>query len=208
MPPKKELNRHQLSSKLSYSQSRPAFIQKLHNRIAGIPDDEPEYDDEFEDVGDGRVPIPRRPAIPERPADDPGSADEDGDDEKPQIVVLKAGKHLTAFQAENERRIGARLLSSLSVNLLIHGLEKGLPPLLEPRPDPGPPPGEKAKKKPKDGPSLSFSSSGSQPVKKNTSKRKINVDSDPEDGPSLKTEPLKKKAKKKNKTLLSFGDDA
>jgi len=81
--------------------------------MKGIPDDDDEeerYDDEFEYVGDGREPIPRRPAIPERPADDPGSADEDDQfaDEKPQVVVLKAGKHLSEFEAENIRRKGTR----------------------------------------------------------------------------------------------------
>lgn len=32
--------------------------------------------------------------------------DEEGGDDAPQIVVLKEGKHLSAFEAENERRIG------------------------------------------------------------------------------------------------------
>ncbi|KAE9403725.1 hypothetical protein BT96DRAFT_917301, partial [Gymnopus androsaceus JB14] len=70
--------------------------------------------DEFEYVNDGsgRPPIPvrprERPAIPERPADDPGSADEDDveKDELPQVVVLKAGKHLTEWEAENVKRKG------------------------------------------------------------------------------------------------------
>lgn len=77
--------------------------------MAGVVDDDEEEDEEFEHVGNGREPIPRRPrpAIPERPADDPGSADEDFDDEKPQVVVLKEGKHLTAWEAENVRRKGA-----------------------------------------------------------------------------------------------------
>lgn len=108
----KEPTRQQLSSKLSYSQNTPLFLQKLKNRIAGIPDEEEEedlndeYGNEFEDMGSGRVPIPRRPAIPERPAEDPGSADEDGDDEKPQVVVLREGKHLTQREAENAKRKG------------------------------------------------------------------------------------------------------
>lgn len=102
----KEPNRHQLSSRLSYSQNTPSFLLKLQNRIAGIPDEEEEYDEEFEDDGSGRPPIPRRPAIPERPEDDPGSADEDDGDEKPQVVVLREGKHLTEREAENVRRKG------------------------------------------------------------------------------------------------------
>lgn len=77
--------------------------------MAGIPDDDDEEEDpEFEDDGSGRPPIPRRPrpAIPERPADDLGSADEDDGDEKPQVVVLKQGKHLTEREAENIKRKG------------------------------------------------------------------------------------------------------
>jgi hypothetical protein len=109
----KEPNKHQLSSRLSYSQSTPLFLQKLKNRIAGAPDDDfDEEEEEWEDDGSGRPPIPKRPrerpAIPERPADDPGSADEDEGDEKPQVVVLKEGKHLTEREAENIRRKGMR----------------------------------------------------------------------------------------------------
>jgi hypothetical protein len=103
----KEPTRAQLSSKLSYQQHTPAFLLKLQNRMAGVADED-EDDDEFEHVGNGREPIPRRPrpAIPERPADDPGSADEDDRDEGPQIVVLKEGKHLTAREVENIKRKG------------------------------------------------------------------------------------------------------
>jgi hypothetical protein len=101
----KEPTRHQLSSRLHYQAHVPAFLQKFHGRVNGITsedDDEPQYYDD----GSGRPPIPVRPAIPERPSDDPGSADEDEKDEKPQVVVLKAGKHLTEREAENERRKG------------------------------------------------------------------------------------------------------
>lgn len=101
----KEPTRHQLSSRLQYESHVPAFLQKFHNKIKGIAeddDDEPQYYDD----GSGRPPIPVRPAIPERPSDDPGSADEDNEDEKPQVVVLKVGKHLTEREAENERRKG------------------------------------------------------------------------------------------------------
>ena len=35
-----------------------------------------------------------------------GKGDEDGDDEAPQVVVLKQGKHLSEREAENERRRG------------------------------------------------------------------------------------------------------
>lgn len=108
MPPKDPTNA-QISSRLSYSQNTPAFLQKFQNRVAGLPDEpeDDEYDDgEFYDDGSGRPPIPQRPAIPERPEDDPGSADEDDGDERPQIVVLREGKHLSAHQAENEKRKG------------------------------------------------------------------------------------------------------
>ncbi|KIK57988.1 hypothetical protein GYMLUDRAFT_703807 [Collybiopsis luxurians FD-317 M1] len=79
------------------------------------------YDDgdfEYINDGSGRPPIPlrprspqsERPPIPTRPDDDPGSADEDSDDEKPQVVVLKAGKHLSEREAENERRKGGLMI--------------------------------------------------------------------------------------------------
>ncbi|KAF8071653.1 hypothetical protein FPV67DRAFT_1411879 [Lyophyllum atratum] len=195
----KEPNRHQLSSRLSYSQNTPAFLQKLKNRMAGVPDEEEEYDDEFEDDGSGRPPIPRRPAIPQRPDDDPGSADEDDGDEKPQVVVLREGKHLTAHEAENVRR-----------------KEKGLPPL----PDPAEAAAAKAlaaeasaakeatSNVKTQSSSLSFSSSKSG-VKSSNKKRKA-IGEPSEDAKANKSANLstKKKAKKASKTLLSFGDDA
>ncbi|KAF9560712.1 hypothetical protein CPC08DRAFT_665093 [Agrocybe pediades] len=209
----REPTRAQLSSKLQYQQNTPAFLLKLQNRMKGIPDDydddEGRYDDEFEYVGEGREPIPRRPAIPERPADDPGSADEDDQfaDEKPQVVVLKAGKHLSEFEAENIRR-----------------KEKGLPPL----PDPNSVEAESSKSKdaPKESTSttsksanqgLSFSSS-SKPVgatsKSNKRKAigqldelKAEVDSKSKGKDKSSSKGSSKKAKKESKTLLSFGDD-
>lgn len=102
----KEPTKHQLSARLSYSQRTPAFLRKLQSRVSGIPGDDSDENPEFEDDGSGRPPIPRRPPIPERPASDPGSADEDRDDEAPQVVVLKEGKHLTAREVENEKRKG------------------------------------------------------------------------------------------------------
>jgi Domain of unknown function (DUF4604) len=106
----KEPTKHQLSSRLTYSQHTPAFLRKLQSRVSGVPgEDSDENEDlEFEDDGSGRPPIPRRPPIPERPADNPGSGDEeeDRDDEAPQVVVLKEGKHLSAWEVENEKRKG------------------------------------------------------------------------------------------------------
>jgi hypothetical protein len=116
MPPKDPTNA-QISSRLSYSQNTPTFLLKLQNRIAGIPDEPDEYSEygagEFYDDGSGRPPIPQRPAIPERPEDDPGSADEDDGDEKPQVVVLREGKHLTEREVENAKRKGESLLFTL-----------------------------------------------------------------------------------------------
>lgn len=112
--PAKEPTRHQLSSRLQYQSHVPRFLQQFQNRVQGITDedeDEPQYYDD----GSGRPPIPVRPAIPERPDDDPGSADEDGADERPQVVVLKEGKHLTEREAENERRKGVSLRHILSL---------------------------------------------------------------------------------------------
>lgn len=107
----KEPTRQQLSSKLAYQAKTPAFLVKLQKQFGGGgrggADDE--ADDEFEYDGSGRPPIPRRPAIPERPDDEPGSADEDDEGEKPQVVVLKEGKHLSEREAENERRKGTRI---------------------------------------------------------------------------------------------------
>ncbi|KAG6896032.1 hypothetical protein C0992_010754 [Termitomyces sp. T32_za158] len=192
MPPK-EPTRHQLSSRLAYNQHTPAFLQKLKNRIAGAPDADDQSDEEFEDDGSGRPPIPRRPSIPTRPDDDPGSADEDDGDEKPQVVVLKKGKHLTAHEAENIRRE-----------------EKGLPPL----PSPGAPKEDSAgvasdattdkdaKYNKMHTTGLSFSSSKST-SKPSVNKRKIPADAGDKPGASSR-----KKSKKQSKTLLSFGDDA
>ena len=103
----KEPTRHQLSSRLAYQAKTPAFLLKMQRNLGGAGGhaDEDE-DDEFEDDGSGRPPIPRRPAIPERPEDEPGSADEDDDDERPQVVVLKEGKHLNEREVENEKRRG------------------------------------------------------------------------------------------------------
>ncbi|KAK0204491.1 hypothetical protein DFS33DRAFT_660262 [Desarmillaria ectypa] len=194
----KEPTRAQLSSRLSYNQHTPAFLQKLQNRMAGIPDSDHEDDDEWEYDGSGRPPIPRRPAIPERPASQPGSEDEDDRDEKPQVVVLKEGKHLTEREVENVRR-----------------QEKGLPPLSPDSMGDAEVPAVEtplkegiAAKGKKPAPSLSFSSSKTAAIKSSSLKRKhIGV---LEDTSASSSKVLsKKKAKKaKSKTLLSFGDDA
>ncbi|KAI9454749.1 hypothetical protein BJY52DRAFT_1099774, partial [Lactarius psammicola] len=160
----KEPTKHQLSSRLSYSQRTPAFLRKLQNQVSGIPDDDSgDENQEFEDDGSGRPPIPRRPAIPERPADDPGSGEDDVDDEAPQVVVLKEGKHLSAREVQNEKRKA-----------------KGLPPLPNPvaatphSSSSGDPkdPKKKTTKEEKVAKGLSFSSRPTPSTKPTTAKRK------------------------------------
>jgi hypothetical protein len=80
--------------------------RKLQSRLSGVSHEDSDENAEFEDDGSGRSPIPRQPPIPERPADDPGNEDEDGDDEAPQVVALKEGKHLSAWEVENEEQEG------------------------------------------------------------------------------------------------------
>ncbi|KIK95271.1 hypothetical protein PAXRUDRAFT_827183 [Paxillus rubicundulus Ve08.2h10] len=197
----KEPTRHQLSSRLQYQSHVPAFLQKFQNQVQGVAnedEDEPQYYDD----GSGRPPIPVRPAIPERPSDDPGSADEDDDDEKPQVVVLRVGKHLTEREAENERR-----------------KEKGLPPL----PITGESGDESLKQDSKKRSSkdvrtkfkqkvssLSFSSSNAKSnTTSNKLKRRIVADGDDSGSESSKVKkaPKKKKSKREGKGLLSFGED-
>ncbi|KAG1798462.1 uncharacterized protein HD556DRAFT_1232170 [Suillus plorans] len=191
----KEPTRQQLSSRLQYQSHVPAFLQKFQNKIQGITDedeDEPQYYDD----GSGRPPIPVRAAIPQRPDDDPGSADEDDVDERPQVVVLKEGKHLTEREAENERR-----------------KEKGLPPLPDPNKkvendtkDDAKSDMNSSKKKQKEAAvTLSFSSSGAKVQQSNKLKRKVVGDLDGSDEGSKKAS--KKKSKKTRKGPLSFGED-
>ncbi|GJE85543.1 DUF4604 domain-containing protein [Phanerochaete sordida] len=193
----KEPSRHQYSSKLTYQQNVPAFLQRLQNKVTGGADEE---DDEYEYDGSGRPPIPKRPAIPTRPDDDPGSADEeqeDRDDEAPQIVVLKEGKHLSEREVENEKRAA-----------------KGLPPLPDADEGSAPAGEHEAAARPKEaakakGPALSFSSGGSA-AKSTAKKRKVVDSADDKDGGAAASKPAKssKKPKKQQKKLLSFGDDA
>ena len=121
----REPTKHQLSSRLSYQQHTPAFLRRLQKNYGGgrrgdddEEEDEPTYGDgEFEDDGSGRPPIPVRPPIPERPKDNPESEGEDYGDEKPQVVVLREGKHLTEREVQNEKRKGRSL--GLSILLLL-----------------------------------------------------------------------------------------
>ncbi|PPQ76550.1 hypothetical protein CVT26_013262 [Gymnopilus dilepis] len=213
-PRDREPTRAQFSSKLAYQSHTPNFLLKLQNRMNGVPDEEDD-DEEFEYVGGGREPIPKRPRppIPERPAEDPGSADEDAGDEKPQVVVLKEGKHLTEWEAENIRRA-----------------EKGLPPL--PDSNASIEESKLAEEAPKESsPStsksanqgLSFSSSSKPGVTKSNKRKAVgqldelkaelkSMEKGKEKGQSKSSDSgsksSSKKAKKNKKTLLSFGDDA
>jgi len=202
----REPTKHQLSSRLSYQQHTPAFLRRLQKSHGGgrhgddkEEEDEPTY--EFEDDGSGRPPIPVRPSIPERPKDQPGSEDEDEGDEKPQVIVLKEGKHLTEREVQNEKRKA-----------------QGLPPLPEPSNNPNvelfP---STTKPKTTNSKSLNFSSTGSSTTGSAAKKRKAVVDLQLQDeefislgdvvkGKSSKS--VKKKPKKSDKKLLSFGDDA
>ena len=213
----KEPTKHQLSSRLTYSQSTPAFLRKLQSQVSGFPDDDSgDENQEFEDDGSGRPPIPRRPAIPERPADNPGSGEEDLDDEAPQVVVLKEGKHLSEREVQNEKRKGEsepRRLLSRSHKVCCTILAKGLPPLpdhaaAKPHPessgdakDP-----KKTTQQEKDTKGLSFSSRPSSSTKPTTTKRKA-VGDGRGDG-SRGSAPAPKAKMKRPKVGLSFADDA
>ncbi|KAF8274680.1 hypothetical protein EI94DRAFT_1768549 [Lactarius quietus] len=194
----KEPTKHQLSSRLTYSQSTPAFLRKLQSQVSGFPDDDSgDENQEFEDDGSGRPPIPRRPAIPERPADDPGSGDEDLDDEAPQVVVLKEGKHLSEREVQNEKRKA-----------------RGLPPLPDPVTVPHPSSSgdvkdpKKATKHEKEAKGLSFSSGQPSSTKPTTTKRKAVGDGRGEGSHDNAPAPKGKTKKKKPKVGLSFADDA
>ncbi|KAI0059240.1 hypothetical protein BV25DRAFT_1918701 [Artomyces pyxidatus] len=190
----KEPTRQQLSSRLTYSQNTPSFLQKFANRVAGVPDDEDD-DDEFEDDGSGRPPIPKRPAIPERPADDPGSADEEEGDELPQVVVLREGKHLSAREVENEKRKA-----------------KGLPPIPDPAVLSRVPEGssqEKAKDSaPKDSRQKNALSFSSKPAKTTSNNKRKAVGDGHGDSTQAGKSTKAKKAKRTPKVALSFADEA
>lgn len=213
----KELTRQQVSSRLTYQGHTPSFLQKFKNRMEGIPDDDDDPYEEFEYDGSGRPPIPKRPPIPQRPPDNPGSADEldkldeeDADDERPQVVVLKEGRHLTEREAENERR-RVKGLSPVedSFEALAQEVKGGKGVESRARPDE---PNTNSFAKPAEDKSggLSFSSSRSA---SKAGKRKAIGDLRDEAKQAGSSVPppgkgTKKKAKKPEKKLLSFGDDA
>lgn len=115
MPPK--TTNAQLRNKLQYdSGAQPAFLRAMRARITGKPDPS-SYDEEgfTEDGGEWEQLDSNRPAIPRRSNVEPGVGgssrnDEDDEDEageeKPQVVVLRKGKHLSELEALNEKRRG------------------------------------------------------------------------------------------------------
>jgi hypothetical protein len=135
MPPKKELSKHQLSHRLQFQSHTPNFLRAFQAKVSGFrtggpgDDDEdgPQYanGDEFGAEGGkdefGRD-IHTEPTVDEfgreirrETSAEPNNGskgmrgrggDEEDEDEMPQVVVLKEGKHLSAREAENERRKG------------------------------------------------------------------------------------------------------
>jgi len=142
MPPKKELTKHQLSSRLQYQSRTPNFLRAFEARVSGFrggsaeadsDEDGPQYvnsddvrpehagghggKDEFgRDVPSvdefgreiRRESPPEDPIRGERGKEKAGERAESSEDEEemPQVVVLKEGKHLSAREVENERRKG------------------------------------------------------------------------------------------------------
>jgi hypothetical protein len=78
---------------LVYEHRTPAF---LRGRISDDKNDDPAA--EWDGTG--------RPPIPQRPDGDPGSELSEDEEEKPVVVVIQEGKHLTEREAENIKRHG------------------------------------------------------------------------------------------------------
>ena len=137
MPPK-EPTKHQLSARLQFQSQTPAFLRAFQNRVSGRRDEEDEDAPQIEgDYGDGGRDgdavdefgrSVSRPTLDEfgREVRRAGSAErereakkeqmrrremDEEEDEKPVVVVLKEGKHLTEFEAENETRKGMQSYS-------------------------------------------------------------------------------------------------
>lgn len=131
MPPKKEFTKHQISHRLQFQSHTPNFLRAFQAKVSGFrtgdgdeDEDAPQYanGDEFATGGD-------EPVVDEfgreirRGSEEPPKAqsrrdknpEEDEEDEMPTVVVLKEGKHLSAREAENERRRGTLVLLSRDV---------------------------------------------------------------------------------------------
>lgn len=153
-------------------------------------------------LGDGRPPIPTRPnGEGEREDRD---SDESGD-EKPQVVVLREGKHLTEIEVENEKRRAKGLPPLPDKKTQEDGVEDASTSSNTASKDKS-----KTQKDEKPIGGLAFSSSRS--AKSNAKKRKVGEEGS-EGGPSTTTgtapeakKAKTKKPKKETKALLSFGD--
>ncbi|KAG9041407.1 hypothetical protein FS837_012313 [Tulasnella sp. UAMH 9824] len=192
-PRQKEPTKNQYSRGLGYQAKTPAFILALQQRVGGNSGSSDLADN---GLGDGRPPIPTRPDAEGERED--GESEESGD-EKPQVVVLREGKHLSEVEVENEKRKA-----------------RGLPPL----PDkdaikdglvnPATSSKEKSKTQKDDKPIGGLAFSSSRSAKPSAKKRKAGEDAS--EGPSAaatvpEAKKVKtKKAKNETKGLLSFGD--
>ncbi|CAE6473893.1 unnamed protein product [Rhizoctonia solani] len=173
--------------------------------IANMPSEEedgnvynPDWDKDASTSG--RPPVPSRPPIPTRPGESskphggrngtPSEDEEDSGDEKPQIVVLKEGKHLSAKEVDREKRRA-----------------QGLSDEDEPEPNEKPSDQHSTKVKPPKAKSQTFSDPHVSTGAKPKAKRKIVGEAVGSEGNKDKNsaKPKKKKQKKETK-LLSFGD--
>ena len=108
MPPKH--TNAQYRSRLAYTAgNQPAFLRALQAQISGKPlptdGDEDSGSGDWEQLDANRPAIPRRPDAPDEGAGErDGSDDEDEGDERPQVVVLREGKHLSELEVINEKR--------------------------------------------------------------------------------------------------------
>lgn len=110
MPPK--TTNAQLRNRLAYnSGTQPAFLRALQARISGKPDptlqDDDTSDADWEQLDANRPAIPRRPdasADADRDRLNDNGEDEEDGDEKPTVVVVKEGKHLTELEVITEKR--------------------------------------------------------------------------------------------------------
>lgn len=111
MPPK--TTNAQYKNRLGYdSGSKPAFLRALEAQISGKPDPttrnrDGNDDEEWEQLDASRPAIPRRPDADEKARSD----DEDFEDERPTVVVLKEGKHMSELEVTNEKRRGTLIQS-------------------------------------------------------------------------------------------------
>ncbi len=215
-----------ISQRLQYNAKTPAFLLALQGKVSGRMSNE---DEDAEDPGMEQLDV-NRPAIPRRPrgltgedqTGDGGDDDLEGGDEKPIVVVLKEGKHLTERQAESERRKGMCWYPSWPRTLISYtaSLAQGLPPLPEPdngnndlgstKSSTGVATSSSQRSSSGPGP-FSFSSSAKGPSSASQRatnikrlKRKASASQDEKPGKDLEKP---KKKKKESKSLVSFGDE-